>query len=78
MSICRMPSPRKKPLLKRGKHLKQERKGRSYGGASAEQRAAERRTRLLDAGLNILGEGGYHAAKVRAIWAEAGRTQRHV
>lgn len=72
-----MPSPRNKPLLKRGKHLKQERKGRSYGGASADQRAAERRTRLLDAGLKIIGEVGYHAATVRAICAEAGLTERY-
>jgi AcrR family transcriptional regulator len=51
--------------------------GRSYGGASAGERAAERRTKLLDAGLQVFGTVGYHAATVRAICAEAGLTERY-
>ncbi len=52
-----MPSPRKKPLLKRGKHLKQARKARSYGGATADQRAVDRHPRPLAVVL-VRGPGG--------------------
>lgn len=40
---------------------------RRYRGASAEQRQHERRAKLLDAGLKVYGDIGYHAATVRGI-----------
>ena len=72
-----MPNPRNKPLPKRDKPLKKEGKGRSYGGASANQRSAERRIKLMDAGLKVIGDVGYNAATIRAICAEAGLTERY-
>ncbi len=48
-----------------------------YRGVAAEQRQAERRARLLDAGLDLVGEGGWHAATVRAVCARAGLTARY-
>ena len=56
---------------------KSSRKGRSYGGASADERVAERRIKLMDAGLKVIGEVGYNAATVRAICVEAGLTERY-
>lgn len=50
---------------------------RSYGGRSAEERRAERRTRLLAAGLEVFGTEGYRAGTVRRICAEAGVTDRY-
>lgn len=50
---------------------------RRYRGASAEQRQQERRGKLLDAGLKVFGESGYHAATVRGICHEAGLTERY-
>jgi AcrR family transcriptional regulator len=61
----------------RNKSLHRNPRGRSYGGASANERAAERRIKLMDAGLNVIGEVGYNAATVRAICAEAGLTERY-
>ena len=42
-----------------------------------EQRTAERRERFLEAGLNIFGNEGFHAATVRKICKEAGLTDRY-
>ncbi|MGB4344152.1 MAG: TetR/AcrR family transcriptional regulator [Moraxellaceae bacterium] len=50
---------------------------RRYRGASAEQRQHERRAKLLDAGLKVYGDIGYHAATVRGICHEAGLTERY-
>ncbi len=50
---------------------------RRYGGRGGEERRAERRERLLDAGLACYGEVGYHAATVRLICARAGLTERY-
>lgn len=51
---------------------------RPYGGVQARDRIAERRGRLLDAGLELLG-GSDDAADltVRAVCAEAGITARY-
>lgn len=53
--------------------------GRTYGGASAEERRAERRGRLIAAGIQLLGtapeEGG--GLTVRGACAEAGLTPRY-
>lgn len=51
--------------------------GRSYRGMTLEQRTAERRERFLEAGLNIFGNEGFHAATVRKICKEAGLTDRY-
>ena len=45
---------------------------RRYRGVSLEQRQGDRRTRLIEAGLTVIGTQGYGAATVRAICAEAG------
>lgn len=50
---------------------------RRYRGASADERRQERRERLLDAGLRVFGESGYHGATVRGICHEAGLTERY-
>ncbi|MES2917442.1 MAG: TetR/AcrR family transcriptional regulator [Pseudomonadota bacterium] len=50
---------------------------RRYGGRGGEERRAERRERLLDAGLAVFGESGYHGATVRLICARAGLTERY-
>ena len=50
---------------------------RRYRGVSAEQRQQERRERLLDAGLHVFGESGYHGATVRGICQQAGLTERY-
>lgn len=45
--------------------------GRAYGGVPAEQRQAERRRRLLDAALDIIGTQGWSAMTVRAVCRQA-------
>lgn len=48
-----------------------------YGGASAEERRAERRERLLDAALELLGSEGWPATTVRGVCAEARLNPRY-
>lgn len=50
---------------------------RVYGGVSAEVRVAERRQRLLDAGLNLFAVNGFHSVRVRDVCSEAGLTERY-
>ena len=50
---------------------------RTYGGVSAEERRAERRERLLDAGLELLGTRGWRGTTMTAVCAEAGLTERY-
>lgn len=50
---------------------------RPYRGVSAEQRRAERRAKLIEAGLELLGEGDWSGATVRAVCTEAGLTERY-
>jgi len=51
---------------------------RPYGGVQARDRVAERRRRLLDAGLELLGgSDGPPELTVRAVCAEAGITARY-
>lgn len=50
---------------------------RSYGGASAPDRARERREKLIAAGFELIGRKGFKAATVRAVCAEADLTQRY-
>lgn len=48
-----------------------------YRGVAAEERRAERRARLLEAALQLVGEGGWSAVTVRAVCARAGLTGRY-
>jgi AcrR family transcriptional regulator len=50
---------------------------RPYRGVSAEQRRADRRERLLEAGLDLLGGEGFGATTVRGVCARAGLTERY-
>jgi AcrR family transcriptional regulator len=51
--------------------------GRVYRGADPGQRRDERRTRLVDAALEIFGTTGYRSASVERICAAAGLTKRY-
>lgn len=50
---------------------------RRYRGQGGEERRAERRARLLEAGLRVFGEVGFHGATVKTICAEAGLSERY-
>ncbi|RXJ74827.1 hypothetical protein CS022_00995 [Veronia nyctiphanis] len=50
---------------------------RSYAGVSAEQRANERKLKLMAAALEVVGNQGFKNATVRAICKESGLTQRY-
>lgn len=50
---------------------------RPYGGVSAEDRCAERRRRLLDAGLELFGTKGIAATTIADVCEEAGLTKRY-
>ena len=50
---------------------------RPYGGVSAEDRRAERRARLIEAGLELLGDRGWAGTTVRGVCAEAGLSERY-
>lgn len=50
---------------------------RSYGGISAEDRRAERRTRLLAAAREVWGESGLSAVTVRGVCKQAGLIDRY-
>jgi AcrR family transcriptional regulator len=41
--------------------------GQRYGGRTAQERQAERRTRLLDAGLELFGTRGYASTSIEAL-----------
>jgi AcrR family transcriptional regulator len=51
--------------------------GRAYGGRSAAERDADRRARLLDASLDLIGTDGYAATTVEKICSQAGVSTRH-
>jgi AcrR family transcriptional regulator len=50
---------------------------RPYGGEAAQERRARRRAQLLEAGLDLLGSGGWQAATVTAICERARLTPRY-
>jgi AcrR family transcriptional regulator len=50
---------------------------RSYRGLDAQQRAADRRRRLLDAALELFGTRGHAGTKIQDVCAAAGVTARH-
>jgi len=51
--------------------------GRTYGGKSAAERAAERRERLVAATIDVLAEHGAAQATMTAVCAAAGLTERY-
>ncbi|WP_371578571.1 TetR/AcrR family transcriptional regulator [Streptomyces sp. NBC_01314] len=51
--------------------------GRRYGGRDAAQRQQERRTRLIQAGLDLFGTAGYASASVKQVCSHAGLTERY-
>jgi AcrR family transcriptional regulator len=51
--------------------------GSTYAGQSVDERRAERRQRLIDAALAMIGEAGISAVKVRAVSARAGLNDRY-
>lgn len=50
---------------------------RRYRGLSPAERSAQRRERLLDAGLELFGTQGYAASSIRAVSAAAGLNSRY-
>lgn len=50
---------------------------RAYGGRSAEDRRAERRERLMNAGLELFGTDGYAAASIERLCTHAGVSTRN-
>ncbi len=51
--------------------------GRIYAGRSADERRAERRERLLDAGLELFGTVGFHKTTIPMLCSASGVTARH-
>ncbi len=51
--------------------------GRQYRGVSESERHQERRARLLEAGIAIFGDHGYHNSTVKSVCAAAGLTERY-
>lgn len=51
--------------------------GRTFRGRTAAERAAERRARLLEAALDLIGADGWSAATMTAICRRAGLTERY-
>lgn len=50
---------------------------RTYGGISAEDRRAQRRERLMSAGLELFGSEGYAASSIEKLCARAGVSTRN-
>lgn len=53
------------------------RSARPYAGRSVKERMAERRARLVDAGLALFGTRGYANTSIESICSKAGVTARH-
>ena len=51
--------------------------GRRYAGRAADERRAERRRRLLDAGVELFGTRGYAGTTIEALYTEAKLAPRH-
>lgn len=51
--------------------------GRRYGGVDSEERQRQRHTRLIEAGLAVFGEKGYHQSTVRDVCKQAQLTSRY-
>ncbi len=51
--------------------------GRKYKGIDSIQRRAERRGKLIEAGIEVFGSQGFHEATVKQICTAAGLTERY-
>ncbi|WP_076211320.1 TetR/AcrR family transcriptional regulator [Mycolicibacterium conceptionense] len=51
--------------------------GRLYGGVTGEERIAERRRKLIEAGMNLFGSGDSGIVRVKDVIADAGLTERY-
>ncbi|GAB1811985.1 TetR/AcrR family transcriptional regulator [Mycobacterium sp. MUNTM1] len=51
--------------------------GRVYGGITGERRIAERRRKLIEAGMNVFGSASSGSARVKDVVAESGLTERY-
>jgi len=52
-------------------------KARLYRGLAKDERCAERRRRLIEAGIQVFGTDTYHGGTVRAVCVAAGLTERY-
>jgi AcrR family transcriptional regulator len=50
---------------------------RDYDGKTAAERVAERRAKLVDAGIELFGEHGYAGTSIRAVLRQAGLRDRY-
>src|ERR1700752_823804 len=50
---------------------------RDYNGKTAAERIAERRERLIDAGVELFGERGYAATSIRSVLEQSGLRDRY-
>ena len=50
---------------------------RSWRGVSAEERRAERRAQLIEAGIEVIGTQGWAGTSVRGVCRQAGLTERY-
>ena len=50
---------------------------RVYGGVTGEERTAERRRKLIEAGMNLFGSASSGSVRVKDVVAEAGLTERY-
>jgi AcrR family transcriptional regulator len=48
-----------------------------YGGVTGEERIAERRRKLIEAGMNLFGSGDSGSVRVKDVVVEAGLTERY-
>lgn len=51
--------------------------GRRYGGLTAEERRAQRRAQLVDAGLELFGTVGFAGTSIRAVLRQSGLAERY-
>jgi AcrR family transcriptional regulator len=51
--------------------------GRRYGGVEPQERQRQRRAKLIEAGLAVFGEQGYHHSTVRDVCKQAQLTSRY-
>lgn len=62
---------------RRAKNVSVSEAGRVYGGATGEERVAERRRKLVEAGMNLFGSPGSESVRVKDVVLEAGLTDRY-
>jgi AcrR family transcriptional regulator len=51
--------------------------GRRYGGVDSDERQRQRKAKLIEAGLAVFGEQGYHHSTVRDVCKQAALTSRY-